>query len=338
MNNKTWIDYTKVLCMFLVYLNHMEIYYGYSIPGAEILYRPFFVNLFFIVSGYLLFRKYLSTNYSSFNNCEWGVTIRKEILPNIFYKLFIPTILFATINYFPKKIIRSEPIDAISLISDTIGGGSLWFTSAMVIAQLLLCLMLYRRRSIAFHLSISFVLLLIANLLRGYNVVIFESLSFPWYYKSGMIAVFFMSIGGFYWKFEKRISTVLHAHRWILLVLLSIYLLFVVSGKARCNTINADVNFLGIIATCLSSLLIIELFKNFRPLNTITFIGRNSIGFYFLSGSIPNIVALVCKRTITCADNMIYLLVPISFCIAYICVKIIVTYFPYLFDLRRISR
>ena len=66
MGNKIWIDYTKAFCMFLVYINHTEIYYGYNIPYAETIYRPFFVNLFFIVSGYLLFRKYLSLPYILF--------------------------------------------------------------------------------------------------------------------------------------------------------------------------------------------------------------------------------------------------------------------------------
>ena len=98
-----WIDYVKSFCMLLVYVNHVEIYYGCRIPYAERLYRPFFVNLFFIVSGYLFFRKYMSDKYAAMEYKEWFFTVKKELLPNIFFKLAIPTVLFAAINFFPKN-------------------------------------------------------------------------------------------------------------------------------------------------------------------------------------------------------------------------------------------
>lgn len=110
--------------MFLVYINHTEIYYGYNIPYAETFYRPFFVNLFFIVSGYLLFRKYLSYPYSNMTLKNWDDYVKKDYLPNTLFKLAIPTIIFALINYFPKKIIRHESIDMTSLVMDTIFWGA----------------------------------------------------------------------------------------------------------------------------------------------------------------------------------------------------------------------
>lgn len=340
MENKIWIDYTKAFCMFLVYINHTEIYYGYNIPYAETIYRPFFVNLFFIVSGYLLFRKYLSTPYSTMEFKTWNDYVKKNYIPNTFFKLAVPTILFALINYFPKKIIRHEPIDINSLFMDTIGGGSLWFTSAMVIAQVIICLILYKKRSIWFYFIVSLLLAHCAKILANIDLIIFQSPSFPWFYKSGMIAVLFMVIGGLYWKYEEFLSYYLNKHKWILPLMIITYCVFILKKDfANCNTINADINIWGVFSTCLASLVIIYIFKLFKKSDAISFIGRNSICFYFLSGAIPNIVAIISKKMIHHPNSIAVLtLAVISFGVAWIVVKILIHFTPFLFDLRKLHK
>lgn len=57
-----WIDYTKAISMILVYLVHSQLYYGYMMDNLNNFIHPFYVNSFFFVSGYLLFRKQLSGN------------------------------------------------------------------------------------------------------------------------------------------------------------------------------------------------------------------------------------------------------------------------------------
>lgn len=44
--------------MIGVFLLHSETYYGYGDLQLGIIFRPFYVNAFFFVSGYLLFNKY----------------------------------------------------------------------------------------------------------------------------------------------------------------------------------------------------------------------------------------------------------------------------------------
>ena len=55
-----WIDNVKALCMIGVFLLHSEAYYGYGSVQYGIFLTPFYVNAFFFVSGYLLFRKWLN--------------------------------------------------------------------------------------------------------------------------------------------------------------------------------------------------------------------------------------------------------------------------------------
>ena len=59
--NINWINAVKAICMISIYFIHCQSYYGYWIPGVvNGLITPFYVNAFFFVSGYLLFRKQLS--------------------------------------------------------------------------------------------------------------------------------------------------------------------------------------------------------------------------------------------------------------------------------------
>lgn len=57
-----WIDNVKALCMIGVFLLHSEAYYGYGSVQYGIFLTPFYVNAFFFVSGYLLFRKWLNSS------------------------------------------------------------------------------------------------------------------------------------------------------------------------------------------------------------------------------------------------------------------------------------
>lgn len=54
--------------MIGVYLLHSEVYYGYGNVQYGVFFTPFYVNGFFFVSGYLLFRKLLNVSALT-----WGV-------------------------------------------------------------------------------------------------------------------------------------------------------------------------------------------------------------------------------------------------------------------------
>ena len=58
--NIYWINAVKAFAIMAVFLSHVQAIYGYSIGVVHRFISPWYVNAFFFVSGYLLFRKQLS--------------------------------------------------------------------------------------------------------------------------------------------------------------------------------------------------------------------------------------------------------------------------------------
>ena len=57
--NIYWINAVKAIAIIAVYLSHVSVFYGYSIGKVHAFINPWYVNAFFFISGYLLFRKQL---------------------------------------------------------------------------------------------------------------------------------------------------------------------------------------------------------------------------------------------------------------------------------------
>ena len=58
--NIFWINAVKAICILSVYFVHCQIYYGCWTQEVNNFIHPYYVNAFFFVSGYLLFRKQLA--------------------------------------------------------------------------------------------------------------------------------------------------------------------------------------------------------------------------------------------------------------------------------------
>lgn len=58
--NIFWINATKAICIIAVYFVHCQIYCGCWLKDVNVFIHPVYVNAFFFVSGYLLFRKQLT--------------------------------------------------------------------------------------------------------------------------------------------------------------------------------------------------------------------------------------------------------------------------------------
>lgn len=60
--NIYWINAVKALAIIAVYLSHVQssVFYGYNIGKVHAFISPWYVNAFFFISGYLLFRKQLT--------------------------------------------------------------------------------------------------------------------------------------------------------------------------------------------------------------------------------------------------------------------------------------
>ena len=120
-------------------------------------------------------------------------------------------------------MIKGEAIFLSDLFYETLGGCTYWFTSALVVAQLIiLLLLLTRKRSIWFYAIHAFLLSAFGWYLASINFHFVDgSGAFPWQYKQGLICMTYLAMGGLYWRYEARIRKILKW--WILLPLVMIY-------------------------------------------------------------------------------------------------------------------
>ena len=186
-----WINALKALCILFVFLRHSENYYGEDLGWFDSIFLPFYVNAFFFVSGYLLFWKQLSVPRISETRKKYLTGGGRLLSLNILFRIVIPSIIFAAIEFFPKKLIKGEAITSSDLLIETVGGCTYWFTSALVVAELLFLLLLFtRRKNIWFYAIIAFVLSALGwwlsvtefSFIEGYG-------SFPWQFKHGLICM-----------------------------------------------------------------------------------------------------------------------------------------------------
>ena len=129
-----WINAVKALSIIAVFYVHCTNYYGYKIGRINDFIHPFYVNAFFFVSGYLLFRKQLSTPVIDENYVKYIKGSGRKYLLNIFYRIIVPSTLFAIVGYAPKNLLRGSGLDFSDFLWETVGGRTYWFTSALAVA------------------------------------------------------------------------------------------------------------------------------------------------------------------------------------------------------------
>ena len=158
----------KAICIFVVFINHSEMYCGMNSDAFNYIYQPVFVNSFFFINGYLFFGKQLDMKMVSLSASEWNHAqggARVQLL-NILNKLVLPTILFSALFFLPKTVLRGQSFYVTNFLNDTIGGASIWFTPALAVAQLLFLLALsLRKKSIYFYIAVSVLFWCIAEYL-----------------------------------------------------------------------------------------------------------------------------------------------------------------------------
>ena len=94
---------------------------------------------------------------------------------------------------------------------------------------------------------------------------------------------------------------------------------------------------IGVLWGILASILLIEVCRRIPENRFLTFIGQNSIGFYFLSGALPMTFGIVCKK-LPVEPNVVILLVIwlAALALAYAIVTLLNRFAPYVWDLRKV--
>lgn len=336
MKSINWINAVKALCVIFVFLRHSENYYGVHLGFFDSFFLTFYVNAFFFISGYLLFWKQLSEPRILENTEQYATGGGKTQLFNILFRIIIPSVIFSIIEFFPSCIIQGRVINISYALYKTIGGGTYWFTSALAVAELiLLALFCSRRRNIWFYVGICFSL--------GTIGLVIVRLGFLhsglWAWRQGLIALIFLALGGLYWRYEKYIDRLMKW--WFVAPLLLVYVVLVIGLKDYSNPLVSTLSIqpMGFITSAMACLLLVWLCKQFPEMKPLTFIGQNSIGFYFTSGALPITYSMITHKMFP--DNHVWLLLVIwvaCLLTAFFAVKIINRYLPWLWDLRIIRK
>lgn len=323
-----WINWAKLYGMILVYIYHTSFYLNIPSTGYA-LYEPFFVNIFFFVSGYLLFSRQLSAPVAEKPARAWAGGEGRTMLTNIICRIAIPTVIFSMINYFPKKILRGQEIDTWTFLHDTLLGGSLWFTCALTVAELLfLLLLLSRVRDALFYFAAAMFIAFAGYSMEQGGVTINGSQAVPWCYQKGMIAMLYMASGALFWKIEHHADRIFRGMRWLLPLSLYLLLLYILSAYSKGFCESFIINISGVLT-------LVYISKRTRPLKLADWIGRNTIGLYFLSGAVPNVLAMAYTKAFGTADSLSWLLLSVfSFALAVCIVWGLKKYTPFLFDIR----
>ena len=171
------IDVAKGICIILVIVRHMEVFYKLNvIPFTDIA-----VPLFFFMSGFYV---NIKDNFSFFLKKN----IKRIIFPAIIWAL-LALCYNIPLQYFNKGFCTIE----FDWISPTPANGALWFLFALFYAKMIFYFM-NKVKNKFFIIVFSFVL--------GYIGVNFEM---PCYFNDGLMAVPFFVVGNIYYKKSNNI-------------------------------------------------------------------------------------------------------------------------------------
>ena len=331
-----WINAVKALCIIFVFLRHSENYYGVNLGWFDGLFLTFYVNAFFFVSGYLLFWKQLSSPKIDESKRVYLTGGGGSLLfQNIVFRIVIPSIIFSAIEFFPSCLIQERGIDLGYALYKTVGGGTYWFTSALVVAELVLLLLLItRKRSIWFYSIISFCFGIIGLVIARTGVLN----NGIWAWRQGLIALIFLAMGGLYWRYEKQIDKL--KKWWFAVPLFAIYVIIIFFCKNINPLISTlQIQPLGFFTSTIACLLLVWLCKMLPEVPPLTFIGQNSIGFYFMSGALPITFSLLAHKFVAGSFVWMMLIIWVACLVAaYVAVMIINRWLPWLWDLRAIRQ
>nr|WP_297411188.1 acyltransferase family protein [uncultured Alistipes sp.] len=265
-----------------------------------------------------------------------------KALENAVCRLMIPSLIFSVIVFIPKTVFHSEDLNIMSFVTHVFGGISYWFTSALFVAQIVLLTLVVtlQRKDIWTYLLCSVFLFAIGWYLNCIRTDNNAEAFLPWFWKTGIEYTLFMALGGVYMKYEDRI----HARRKVILTLSAV--VYIVATIMAFRGVGFQLMGLGgrcdlpgAIWIASGIALIIALCRYIEHNRFLSFIGQNSIVFYFFSGVFPAFIGMVARRIFSDGNYIVTITVAaLSIALAWIATMIINRYLPFLIDIRNIKR
>jgi surface polysaccharide O-acyltransferase-like enzyme len=153
-----------------------------------------------------------------------------------------------------------------------------------------------------------------------------------------MGGVLFMALGGLYLQYEFQVDRYIGKVRYGLVVALYIVLIgFDVEGLGRNVLMSMDFNLLGFLQSLLGFFVVVGLCKKMTEVRPLSYIGKHSIVFYFLSGVFPASLAFVLRKLMPSSYMSNCVVFVLSLVASSIGALIIGKYLPFLLDIRRLG-
>lgn len=333
-----WVNVAKAISIITVLFVHTENYYGLEFGEINQFLCGFYVNAFFLISGYLLFRKQLNKPAIEAGSVQYIIGDGKKLMFNILYRIYIPMIIFSAIEFLPKIMITHRAFEFNTLLIETVGAGTYWFTSALLIAEVIIALLLVtRRQNIGFYVVVLGIISSIGMYL--YDIEIFHLHREPFFVSRGILACFFLGLGSLYWKYETWFDRVINKYTILLLIALYLYIAYFCPVAPRFMVSMGDMDVFGYFFGFLGSVILIWFYKQLPQIKTLTFVGRNSICFYFMSGALPITLSNIIKMFYPYVSPWgLFLIFGLTLIAAYIASLVIVKYLPWMLDIRKLRK
>ena len=322
-SNIKWVNIGRALSMLGIYVAHCNFYYldlDSNIMSFSNLFR---IPFFYFISGFLFFRSL--ERYS-----------HKQKFGKIANKLIWPALLFPALIWIPKTVAHGNDIDIWLFFKDIFGGTATWFISSIIVGQLLLLCLTKWVKNIYAILGITFCMFLAAFYLTTINPN-----PFPWYYKSGLIATLFLSLGGVYYKNQNKFRICISKGILIASCILSVIMHIYTSQKGIYNNIMTaqyENILLGLFNNFVGIIFMLNLCHFIPSIKWLEYIGKNSIVFYFLAGGVPLVIGYLTKCYIPFEGYvMTFFVIAISIAIMFPITYIINRYFAWSLDFSKIS-
>lgn len=310
----SWINTGRAICMCCVYFYHSE---AFGVENWEYSYffRPFFLEFFFFISGYLMLVP------------DKALNVRHK-LNSILSKMVWPYWIFTTIIWIPKMIRHGRDIDVASYFVDVFGGTASWFIAALIVAELIILLVSYIIKDTRQYLILGVLTFVAAIVLNKY----FPEPQ-PWYYKSGMMGILFMAMGGCYRYYQNRLEYFFTWKNCMLAFFIYLIIMLADYNTFRYTPSTCAVSYecipLGLIENIVGICFVLLLVRKIPSCSWFDYIGKNSLPFYFLSGACPTLAVALFKRIMPEAGYLTTFIVAfIAIAMAYMATFIIERYFP----------
>lgn len=275
-----WIDNMRGFCMLAILLDHTESYYlDYHIINQN-LYLTDALVFFFILSGYLMYKPQQKFSIS-----------RK--MKSIGRSLLMPYFIFTSFMALPKAIIHGDNMDLLNILQTIIMGQASWFVAALIVAEVLLSLLLWKTHEKEMYILPICTIAFIVSILLPQTPN-----CYCWQLDNSLQATLFCSIGYTIHKHEKTIYNKINTPYTIFLLILWIIIKIYVDKTNvmmtiwRINITNYPLFILNILIGILTT---VSIFKKMPSYKLLEWTGRHCIVYYFLCGGIPLIIGKICN-------------------------------------------